>query len=89
MYSSSPLSGLEEAWPSPGSGVQTQIDVLGASERACILCKRNQHVRDIRSRCIRTVFGRIEVTCRRYIEWGVEKGGQRQSGVYCWRSVLG
>jgi hypothetical protein len=47
--------------------VQTQIDVLGASERVCILCKRNQHVKDIRSRCIRTVFGRIEVTYRRYI----------------------
>jgi hypothetical protein len=44
--------------------VQTQIDVVGASERACILCKRNQRVKDIRSRCIRTVFGSIQVTCR-------------------------
>jgi hypothetical protein len=58
--------------------VQTQTDVVGASERAYILCGRNQRVKDIRSRCIRTVFGRIDVTCRRYTRCRC-RGAERKS----------
>jgi hypothetical protein len=60
--------------------VQTQADVVGASERACILCNRNQRVKDIRSRCIQTVFGRMKVTCRRYTRcWCL---GQRRKSLW-------
>jgi hypothetical protein len=47
--------------------VQTQTDVVAASGRTCSLCNRKQRVKDVRSRSVRTVFGRIAVTCRRYI----------------------
>jgi hypothetical protein len=47
--------------------VQTQTDVVAASGRTSLLCNRKQRVKDVRSRSIGTVFGRIAVTCRRYI----------------------
>jgi hypothetical protein len=37
------------------------------ASRHCIHCSRMQLVNDIRTRHIRTVFGRITVACRRFI----------------------
>jgi hypothetical protein len=46
--------------------VQTQVDVLSAAHRRCFRCGRNQRVKDLRTRTARTVFGTVEVPCRRY-----------------------
>ena len=46
--------------------VQTQVDALGAAPMQCGMCRQNQHVKDLRTRCVRTVFGAVQVFCRRY-----------------------
>jgi hypothetical protein len=46
--------------------VQTQVDMLSAAHRRCFRCGRNQRVKDLRTRIARTVFGTVEVSCRRY-----------------------
>ena len=46
--------------------VQTQVDVLSAAHRRCFRCGRIQRVKDLRTRIARTVFGTVEVSCRRY-----------------------
>jgi hypothetical protein len=53
--------------------VQTQITVQGLASSHSIHCSGTQLVKDIRTRQIRTVFGRITVACRRYTRctcWG-------------------
>jgi hypothetical protein len=45
---------------------QTQVDVLSSAHRRCCLFGRNQRVKDLRTRTARTVFGTVEVSCRRY-----------------------
>jgi hypothetical protein len=47
--------------------VQTQIQVQGVACSRCMHCSGTQLVKDIRTRQIRTVFGKITVACRRYI----------------------
>jgi hypothetical protein len=47
--------------------VQTQIEILSLAKSLCMHCAGAQHVKDIRTRQIRTVFGKIKVRCRRYI----------------------
>jgi hypothetical protein len=47
--------------------VQTQIRVLSLAKSLCMHCSAAQLVKDVRTRQIRTVFGKIKVTCRRYI----------------------
>jgi hypothetical protein len=49
-----------------GRIVQTQVDALSAAHKRCFGCGRNQRVKDIRTRLARTVFGTIQVSCRRY-----------------------
>ena len=56
--------------------VQTQADVLGAAQRRCLLCGRNQRVKDLRTRTVRTVFGTVQVSCRRYLRCNCQ-GGSR------------
>ena len=46
--------------------VQSQVDVLSAAHRRCCWCGRNQRVKDLRTRIARTVFGTVQVSCRRY-----------------------
>ena len=46
--------------------VQTQVDVLGGAHKGCLGCGRNQRVKDLRTRKVRTVFGTVQVSCRRY-----------------------
>jgi hypothetical protein len=47
--------------------VQKQIKVQGIASSHCMHCSGAQPVKDIRTRQIRTVFGKITVACRRYI----------------------
>ena len=56
--------------------VQTQVDVLGAAHRGCLGCGRNQRVKDLRTRTVRTVFGTVQVSCRRYHRCNCQ-GGKR------------
>jgi len=55
--------------------VQTQIQVLALAKSLCMHCTGTQFVKDIRTRQIRTVFGKIKVTCRRHIRCTC-RGGQ-------------
>jgi hypothetical protein len=54
--------------------VQTQVDVLGAAHRGCCHCGRNQRVKDLRTRTFRTVFGTVQVSCRRYLRCNCQGG---------------
>jgi len=54
--------------------VQTQIQVQGLASSCCMHCSGAQLVKDIRTRQIRTVFGRIKVACRRYIRCTCQGG---------------
>jgi hypothetical protein len=47
--------------------VQTQINVESAAWGFCMHCQRQQRMKDLRSRCLGTVFGKVDVFCRRYI----------------------
>jgi hypothetical protein len=46
--------------------IQTQVDVLSAAHKRCFRCGGNQRVKDLRTRKVRTVFGTVQVSCRRY-----------------------
>jgi len=52
----------------------TQVDVLGAAHRGCCHCGRNQRVKDLRTRTFRTVFGTVQVSCRRYLRCNCQGG---------------
>jgi hypothetical protein len=54
--------------------VQTQIQVQGLASSRRMHCSGAQLVKDIRTRQIRTVFGRINVACRRYIRCTCQGG---------------
>ena len=46
--------------------VRSQISILDTAFKLCRSCGREQRVKDHRSRQLRTVFGTIDVRCRRY-----------------------
>jgi len=46
--------------------VQTQVSILDTAFKHCRDCGRAQRVKDLRHRQLRTVFGAIELRCRRY-----------------------
>jgi hypothetical protein len=48
--------------------VHSQISILDTAFKLCRSCGREQRVKDLRSRQLRTVFGTIEVRCRRYTQ---------------------
>lgn len=56
--------------------IRMQVDALEAAHRKCRLCGRNQRVKDVRTRCVRTVFGAVRVSCRRYLRCTCQ-GGKR------------
>ena len=56
--------------------VQTQADVLGAAQGGCLRCGRNQRVKDLRTRTVRTVFGTVQVSCRRYLRCNCQSGNR-------------
>jgi hypothetical protein len=47
--------------------VQTQVSMLDTAFKLCRDCGRRQRVKDLRSQQLRTVFGTIDVRCRRYL----------------------
>jgi hypothetical protein len=60
--------------------VQTQVDVLSAAHRRCFRCGRNQRVKDLRTRIARTVFGTVQVSCRRY--FGCKCRGGKKTAIW-------
>jgi hypothetical protein len=48
--------------------VQTQVSILDTAFKLCRDCGRAQRVKDLRRRQLRTVFGPIDVRCRRYFK---------------------
>ena len=56
--------------------IQRQVEALGAAHRRCLDCGRNQRVKDRRTRCVRTVFGAVRVSCRRFLRCTC-RGGKR------------
>ncbi len=56
--------------------IRMQVDALEAAHRKCGLCGRNQSAKDVRTRCVRTVFGAVRVSCRRYLRCTCQ-GGKR------------
>ena len=47
--------------------VQTQISIESAAWKFCMHGQREQRMKDLRSRRLGTVFGKLDVFCRRYI----------------------
>jgi hypothetical protein len=47
--------------------VQAQANVEDAAWKLCMHCNREQRTKDLRSRPLRTVFGTVDVFCRRYV----------------------
>jgi hypothetical protein len=56
--------------------IQTQVEAVEAAHRKYALCERNQCIKDSRTRCVRTVFGTVRVSCRRYLRCTC-RGGKR------------
>jgi hypothetical protein len=56
--------------------IQTQADVLGAAHWRCELCGRRQGIKDRRTRCVRSVFGAAQLSCRRFFRCPC-RGGKR------------
>ena len=56
--------------------IQTQVEAVEAAHRKCDQCGRNQRIKDRRTRCVRTVFGVVRVSCRRYLRCTC-RGGKR------------
>jgi hypothetical protein len=57
--------------------VQTQIEVISAAAKACPHCGRKQRMKDLRSRQLRTVFGTVDVFCRRFVRCTCRGGKAR------------
>jgi hypothetical protein len=56
--------------------IHRQVEALQAAHRKCLQCGRKQRIKDRRRRCLRTIFGVVRVSCRRYLRcrW---QGGKR------------
>jgi hypothetical protein len=56
--------------------IEKQVEVLQAASWPCVHCGRKQRIKDRRTRRVRTVFGNVRVSCRRYIRCQCQ-GGKR------------
>jgi hypothetical protein len=56
--------------------IHRQVEALQAAHRKCLQCGRTQRIKDRRRRCLRTIFGVVRVSCRRYLRCGCQ-GGKR------------
>jgi hypothetical protein len=56
--------------------IQAQVEVLGAAHWRCGGCGRRQRIKDRRTRSVRTVFGAVRVSCRRFFRCPC-RGGKR------------
>ena len=57
--------------------VQNQIEVISAAAKPCQHCGRNQRIKDLRTRQLRTVFGVVEVNCHRFVRCTCRGGKPR------------
>ena len=56
--------------------IQIQAEALEVAQRQCLQCGRKQRIKDRRTRTLRTVFGVVRVSCRRYLRCRC-RGGKR------------
>ena len=56
--------------------IHRQVEALQAAHRKCLQCGRKQRIKDRRRRCLRTIFGVVRVSCRRYLRCRCQ-GGKR------------
>ena len=56
--------------------VHRQVEALQAAHRKCLQCGRKQRIKDRRKRCLRTSFGVVRVSCRRFLRCRCQ-GGRR------------
>ena len=56
--------------------IHRQVEALQAAHRNCRQCGRKQRIKDRRRRCLRTIFGVVRVSCRRFIRCPCQ-GGKR------------
>jgi hypothetical protein len=56
--------------------IHRQVEVLQAAHRKCLHCGRKQRIKDRRKRCLRTIFGVVRVSCRRFLRCRCQ-GGKR------------
>jgi hypothetical protein len=56
--------------------IHRQVEALQAAHRKCFQCGRKQRIKDRRRRCLRTIFGVVRVSCRRYLRCRCQ-GGER------------
>jgi hypothetical protein len=57
--------------------VQIQIEVISAAAEPCQHCGRKQRMKDLRTRQLRTVFGAVDVFCRRFVRCTCRGGKPR------------
>ena len=60
--------------------IQRQVEALAAGHRRCLQYRGNQRVKDRRTRSVRTVFGTVRVSCRRYLRCTC-RGGEKDHGM--------
>src|SRR5215471_15329292 len=56
--------------------IHRQVEALQAAQRKCLQCGRKQRIKDRRKRCLRTSFGVVRVSCRRFLRCRCQ-GGRR------------
>lgn len=56
--------------------IQTQVEVAQAAHWGCDVCGRKQRIKDRRTRCVRTIFGVVRVSCCRFLRCRC-RGGRR------------
>jgi hypothetical protein len=56
--------------------VHQQVEALQAAHWKCLKCGSKQRIKDRRRRCLRTIFGVVRVSCRRYLRCRCQ-GGKR------------
>ena len=57
--------------------IHRQVEALQAAHRKCLQCGRKQRIKDRRRRCLRTIFGVVRVSCRRFLRCRCQGGGKR------------
>ena len=56
--------------------IHRQVEALQAAHRNCLQCGRKQRIKDRRRRSLRTIFGVVRVSCRRFLRCRCQ-GGRR------------
>ena len=54
--------------------IHRQVEALQAAHRKCLQCGRKQRIKDRRRRCLRTIFGVVRVSCRRFLRCRCQGG---------------